>query len=277
MFQPVVPLSGIAGWRFLEATEASQRSAFEKSATIGRDVAYFKENIWKIGTAEALVEDRRLMRVALGAFGLDEELYKTAFLEKILAGGTDDPESLANKFVDPRYREFSRAFGFGDLLGPRTIDFGFADQITSAYKERQFEIAVGDQDETMRLALTFRRQIADYAAGTNSETTQWFRILGDRPMRTVIEAAFNLPSEFAGLDLDRQVDTLKDRARSLLGSESVAVFQDPAAVEKVIGRFLLRKQMEQGPGPMVPGAAALNLLSQAARPSGITNLILSGL
>ena len=277
MFQPAVPLSGIAGWRFLEATESNQRAAFEGSAQIRRDVDYFKENIWKIGSAEALVEDRRLLRVALGAFGLDEEIYKTAFLEKILAEGTDEPESLANKFVDPRYAEFSRAFGFGDLLGPRTLDFGFGEKITSAYMDRQFEIAVGSQNENMRLALTFRRQIVEYADASTPDTTQWFRVLGSRPLRTVVEAAFNLPSEFAGLDIDRQVDTLRDRARDILGSDAVSVFKDPAAVEEVINRFLVRKQVEQGPGPGVPGSAALTLLSQAARPSGVPNLILSGL
>jgi hypothetical protein len=28
-FQPTIPIGGLAGWRFLERTQASQRAAFE--------------------------------------------------------------------------------------------------------------------------------------------------------------------------------------------------------------------------------------------------------
>ena len=276
MFQPVVPLSGIAGWRFLEATESQQRASFDRSPQIDRDVAYFNENIASIGSAEELVADRTLLRVALGAFGLDEELFKTAFLERILGEGTEDPQALANRFVDPRYGDLSRAFGFGSVLGPRTGDLGFGQQITSAYRERQFEIAVGDQDPNMRLALGLRREIAEYANSPTADGAQWFRILGNTPLRTVFEGAYNLPSQFAGLDVDTQRETMRDRTRELFGDSSLAVFQDPEAVDNLINRFLVRQQINEGPGPGTPGVAALALLQNASTPSiGLTNLILS--
>ena len=70
MFQPIVPTGGLAGWRFLQRTYDTQFEAFSKSVSLQRDTDYFKENIAEATTAEALVSDRRLLTVALGAFGL---------------------------------------------------------------------------------------------------------------------------------------------------------------------------------------------------------------
>ncbi|MEM8657881.1 MAG: DUF1217 domain-containing protein [Pseudomonadota bacterium] len=276
MFQPVLPLPGVAGWRFLEATETSQRAAFERSPLLEREIAYFKDNIANVTSAQELVQDRTLRKVALGAFGLDEDISKIAFIEKILSDGTEDDRALANRFVDPRYAEFSSAFGFGNLLGSRTQEFDFGQRITDQYRDRQFEVAVGEVDQNMRLALNLRREIEDYAASPGADNSQWFRVLGNEPMRTVFEAAFNLPSAFAGLDIDRQRDVLQDRTRDLFGDSSLAVFQDPEAVDTLLDRFLVRQQLDQGPTQGTPGLAALTILQNAGTSSsGLTNLILS--
>src|SRR5690606_39015084 len=92
-FQPTIPMGGLAGWRFLERTAAAQRAAFERGPELARDIAYFQERIAAVGSAEELVADRRLLKVALGAFGLEDEIDKKAFVRKVLEGGTDDPRS----------------------------------------------------------------------------------------------------------------------------------------------------------------------------------------
>ena len=278
-FQPVVPLPGVAGWRFLEATEATQRDAFDRSAVIERDIAYFEEKIGSITTAEALVSDRRLMTVALGAFGLDEEINKTYFMRRILEEGTDDPESLANQFVDPRYRAFSEAFGFGNLLGTRTTLESFGQLITNDYRERQFEIAVGNANDDMRLALTFRREISEYTSSSSGDDTAWFQIMGSRPLRAVFEAAYGLPQQFGTLDVEKQRETLADKTRELFGEGGLSVFNDPENVANLIDRFLVRRQVDAGPTGSTPGTAALTLLQSASGGVGgfqRINLILSG-
>lgn len=267
------------GWRLLERTEAVQRTAFEQSAQVDRDMAHFRERIASVETAEDLVADRTLLRVALGAYGLDEELGKTFFLKKILEEGSESRDALANKFVDPRYRDLAEAFGFGDLLGARTWEPGFADRILDRYKERQFEIAVGNQDPNMRLALGFRREIADYAGSDLAENTIWLRILGSKPMREVFESAFNLPKEFSTLDVDKQVEVLSSRAQDILGRDGFRAFADPDVTQRIIDRFLLRKQIEGGPSAATPGAAALSLLQMSGNGLGASariGLILSG-
>lgn len=278
MFTPVVPLSGVPGWRFLEATEPAQREAFDKSPLLEREVEYFKENIASIGSAEELVADRTLLKVALGAFGLDDDLFKKAFIQQILEGGSEDTNSLANRFVDPTYSDFSQAFGFGDLLGARTWEIDFGERITSAYRERQFEVAIGESNDDMRLALNFRREIAEIASSGQTEETMWFQVLGNAPMRQVAEKVFNLPSAFAGIDLDQQVETMMEQSSALFGDSSPAVFADPEVVDEAISRFLVRSQLDTGPTANTPGFGALTLLQNAnLGNTGLQNLILSSL
>jgi len=277
-FAPIIPASGVVGLRLLSQTQETQRAIFDQQPQLARDVAYFTEKIAEVRTAEDLVGDRRLLRVALGAFGLDDEIDKGAFIRKILEEGSEDPEAFANRLVDPRYVKFARAMGFGDILGARTGDVGFAASITSAYKERQFELAVGEQDSSLRLALNFRREIQTYANANDPEGTAWFSAMGDLPVRTVFEGAFGLSSSFGQLDIDRQRDELKDLNNKFFGSKSLEVFNDSAEVENLINRFLVRRSIEEGPSASTNGFTALTLLTNAANgvgSIGIQNILLS--
>ena len=271
-FAPLLPASGVVGFRLLAATENAQRAVFEKQSEITRDVAYFVTNIADVKTAEDLVADRRLMRVALGAFGLDEEIDKAAFMRKILAEGSEDQDAFANRLVDPRYRRFARAFGFGDTLGARTADVGFATSITDAYQERQFEIAVGEQNDGLRLALNFRREIRAFATSSDPAGAAWFSAMGDLPVREVLEGALGFPSGASQLDIDRQRDEFRELNSKTFGSESLAVFEDPANIDQAITRFLARRSIDEGPSANTPGFAALTLLSSQTNGIGSISL-----
>ncbi|MEX2520259.1 MAG: DUF1217 domain-containing protein [Paracoccaceae bacterium] len=276
-FAPIIPASGVLGFKLLTRTEATQREVFNRQPEITRDVAYFNEKIADVKTAEDLVSDRRLFKVALGAFGLDDEIDKRAYMRKILDEGSEDSEAFANRLVDPRYVEFAKAFGFGDSGGARTGEVGFAARISTAYEDRQFEIAVGDQNESLRLALNFRREIKDYASAADPDGTAWFSVMGDVPMRTVFEGAFGLSSSFGQLDIDRQQSELRRFNAREFGSTSLEVFKDDAMVEKAITRFLIRRSIEEGPSATTPGFGALTLLQGGVGPVGAQNLFLSGL
>lgn len=275
-FAPVLPATGVVGFKLLSRTEAAQREAFARQPQVARDVEYFKEKIGEVKTAADLVADPRLYRVALGAFGLDEEAYKRAFMRRILDEGTENPDALANRFVDPRYKEIADAFGFGNLTGAKTGWTDFAKNVTDAYRERQFEIAVGEQDEPLRLALNFRREIAAYANKKDPDGNGWFSIMGSQPLRAVFEGAFGLSPSFGQLDVDRQKAELQDFNLKVFGSKSLDVFRDEATVEKAIERFLVRKSIESGPSASTPGVAALTLLqSGGVGPVGSMNLLMS--
>lgn len=276
VFQPVIGTGGYTGWRILESTETRQREIFENSALLERNIEYFRENIGKADTAEALVTDRRLLTVALGAFGLGDEIDKRAFIRKILEEGTDNEQSFANRLNDPRFRDMTEAFGYGNLSGPQVAGEAFREDIIARYKTLEFEQAVGDVDNDMRLAMNFRREIADIAASGANETTAWFQIMGNQPLREFVATALNIPSEVAQLDIDRQQQIFADKAAQVLGDSSPEIFSDEGVVNDMIRRFFLTRQIENGPSASTPGFAALTLLQSGGLGAGASqNLFLS--
>jgi len=243
MFQPTLPFSGYAGWTFLERTIDRQTELFNETNANTRLTTYFQENIGQVLSADELVEDRQLLEVALGAFGLGEDINNKAFIKKILTDGTSDPDGLPNKLADSRYAEFADAFSF-DTGVPKTIQAGFADAMLDRFSVRSFEVAVGDQQNDLRLALNAKRELNDIASGTDSGDAKWFRIMGNTALRTVFETALNLPSSFSQLDLDKQLEVFKDKARDRFGSEEISQFTDPDAVEGLIQSFLLQSEVQ---------------------------------
>jgi hypothetical protein len=114
MFTPFVPTTGLAGYRSIESTKQSQLAALREDPATEREIAYFKENIGSVRSASDLVQDRRLLQVAMTAFGLESELEKTAFIEQALAGGVIDEDSFANRLSDKRWTDFVGAVAFED-------------------------------------------------------------------------------------------------------------------------------------------------------------------
>ena len=263
-FQPVVPLTGNAGWSFLTRTRDAQEEAFRASSVNARETTYFRENIGDITLAEALVSDRRLMAVALGAFGLDEDINNTFFIRKVLEEGTRDDEAFANRLGDKRYFQMAEAFGF-DLNPPNTQRGTFGDDVTKAFLTRQFEVAVGESDPDMRLALGLDRELGNLQERGLSEAAEWFTVLGTPPLRRVFETALNIPAEAAGLDIDRQLEIFRDRAQSVFGVSAPSGFADAERQEDLIRRFLLQSEVSALSASLTSGSVALSLL-QAQQP-----------
>ena len=264
-YQPVIPYGGMAGWAFLQRTQEAQQDAFDKSPVIQRDTDYFLENIGKIETAEQLVEDRRLLTVALGAFGLDEDIDSKFFIRKVLEDGSLDPDALGNKLADKRYLDFSIAFGFGDYGIPRTQVSDFGTEIVEAYKERQFEIAVGNQDTDLRLMMGLDRDLGDIVDKETSDAGKWYSIMGNPALRSVFETAFSLPSAFATLDVDDQLVRFQDKAEAYFGDNSVNQFADPEKMEELSRLYLAKSQLNSGFNTLSGGSIALTLLQNIPR------------
>jgi len=260
---PLTPIGGIAGWRFLQRTQESQQAAFAASPVLDREMNNFKENIAKIGSAEELVNDFSLFKVALGAFGLEDKVADKFFFKKVLEEGSEADGAFALKLTDTRYREFAEAFGFGNASGPHVAESDFAQKITDAYKVRQFEKAVGESDSSMRLALNLEREIGKYANGANPETVSWFQLMANPPLREVFETAFGLPKSVGTLDIDRQRELFQDANARVFGSRSMDVFKDPENVDKLLRNFFAQEQINNGPGPLTRGTAALTLMQNA--------------
>ncbi len=272
-FAAVLPIAGYAGWKFLGRTIEAQKAAFAGSPVTKRDEAYFREKIGSIKTAEALVGDRRLLGVALAAFGLEGDINNKAFIRKVLEDGTLNPKDLANRLVDKRYLEFSKTFGFGDYAVPSTQLSDFADKIIAARNTRGFETAVGEQNGDMRAALNAQRELPALAAKANSANTKWFIILGSPPLRKVFETAFGLSRSFGSIDLDQQLGVFKDRAKKMLGISNPAEFTDPKKVEDLVRTFLLRSDGAGASLSTTKNSAALTLLQSSGGATAANNIL----
>jgi len=263
-FSPVVPIGGLAGWQFLTRTLASQRAAHDQSPLQIRETEAFRARIGDVRTAEDLVSDRTLLKVALGAFGLADDIDNRFFIRKVLEEGTRSDTSLANRLSDPRYAALADAFAFDSPIGPRTALSSFSEEIITAYEERSFETAVGDKNANLRLALGLERELEQLVARTKGGDAQWFSVIGNPPLRKVFETAFGLSPRIGSLDIDQQLGIFKEKAQTAFGTSAVADFVDPERLSELRSGFLLRAQLtEPSSAGVAPGAAgtALAILS----------------
>lgn len=256
-FTPAIPLGGLAGLRFLERTSEAQRAAHAQSPEIQRNIAYFVENIGNAKTAEDLVSDRRLLTVALGAFGLGDEIDKRAFIQKVLEDGVETPGTLGSRLNNQGYIDMVKTLRFDREIGPRTTFAAVKEEIVSKYLSQSYEIAVGEQDQSLRLALDFKRRVSDVSE------RGWYALLGDQPMRAVLQTALNIPSDVAATDIDKQVELFEERALKVLGSRDPADLTSSAVVDKLISRYLVIDQSLGGPTANTRGSTALALLSNS--------------
>ena len=275
---PAIPLAGVAGLRFLDRTYDRQFDAFFRSPDVQREVEHFAQNAGSITTVDELMSDRRILAVVLGAFGLEEDINRGAFVRKVIEEGSLEPDAFANRLVESGYREMAEALGFGNFNGEGTLILdNVRNNILTRYQERRFELAIGEVDLDLRLALNFRREATEIAGSTSTTRNAWLRLIGSGPLREVVEGALNLPGEFAGIDLDQQIDEISRRAESQFGISSPQDLLDPEIQQRFIDRFLANSQIANGAtSSSIPGTAALTLLQTSSiGPIGSANLFAS--
>ena len=161
----------------------------------------------------------------------------------MLEEGTIADDALSNRFTDTRYRDMVEAFGFGPSEVTRTGISLFTDEIAESYQTKQFEIAVGDQDPSFRIALYARNELSEIVSTDGSENQKWFTIMGQPALRQLFEGALGLPSSFGQIDIDRQREIFQERTESVFGSGDPAQFETAEAVDKLITQYLVRSQI----------------------------------
>ena len=256
-FSPALPATGISGWRFLNRTLDAQTRAFNASAVNQRDIEYFKKELPKIATIEELVDNHRLLRVALGAVGLGADLKNRAFIKKVISSDLQNPKSLANRLSDMRYKRLANMFG--SLGNGQPISARSVYQSADKYLTLSFEAAVGEKNNAIRLALYAKRELSELAAEKNTERTKFYKILGTPQLREIFETYLRLPKSFGRLDLEKQVEILQSKINSRFGFESIAQFSHAENQKKLIEGYLLQSEINTN-AALTPQSSALMLL-----------------
>lgn len=201
----------------------------ESQPVVARETEYYLENIGKVTSIDDFVNDSRLFRYAMKAFGLEDMSYAKAFMVKALEGGLTDEDSFANKLTDKRYTEFVETFNFTDDGETVTQSTAAQQGTVDKYLRQTLEADAGDQNEGVRLALYFERKA--------SSITSAYEILADKALREVVYTALGLPSSFANADIDKQAALIEDRI-------DMDDLQDPEALSKFINRFTTMWEIE---------------------------------
>lgn len=261
-FQPVIPIGGLAGWAFLNKTRERQEASFTASPVIKNDLEHFTKNFASLTSTEDLVKDRRTFRVILQAYGLEDDINSTAFIRKIIDDGVEDRTALANRLTDKRYKALAQDLQF--LVPGATVAAAddLKDRIVAQFQTRSFERAVGDQDQDMRMAMSLQRELPELVQGYTSENAQWFAVLGNAPLRKVMETALGLPKEFGALDVDQQVVRLKAAVSRRFNVPNLQALSEPEHMDKLVKRFLVMSQIRDMQVSMSSASIALTLLQR---------------
>lgn len=260
VFRPAIPLSGVAGYNFLQSTYDKQLRAFAQSPQIQNDRNYFQERLAEPITVEDLLSDRRLLRISLSAFGLSGEETKGGLVRRVLESFSDPDDSLLERLNNTNYTQFAEVFApneDGNIFIPSSV----LDQLSGQFETELFEAAVGDVDADQRLTLNYQSDIANLLGENSSDTAILFRLLGNVPVRRVLEGALNLPETLRTLPIDRQAEVLQQQLQSRLGISDLKDLASPENINRVITRFHAIQSAAQGPNSLTPGAIALTLLT----------------
>lgn len=150
--------------------------------TNAREAAYYKENIGKVASAEAFLDDYRLYSYAMKAYGLEDMTYAKAFMRKVLDSDPSDANSFANKLTDERYRAFAAAFSF-------------TASTASAQTEVQLDEVIGLYSASANNAGTAIREETRYYDAVIDRVTSVDQLLNNERMRTYMLTAYGIDTK----------------------------------------------------------------------------------
>lgn len=223
----------------------------------------------EILTKKDLSENVRVLLASTQFFGLPQRTDAIGFANRIIASDRNNPVSLVNSVSDERYRAFHDAFDFQPEQEGRTYPDGFAEAVVQNYLDRQFEISVGEQDDTMRVAVAMERELNTLLTTAKSNSSRWYGVMASKPLRDVFETVLSLPSDsFGALDVDRQLNDFKAKAKAVFGTDDLAQLATGDQLQDIRRRYLIQKEA-QGYTATPAGNVVLTLLSQAAPSNGL--------
>jgi hypothetical protein len=124
---------------------------------------------------------------------------------------------MANRLVDPRYRQMALAFNFNLVGNVKLKDSTFVSDLVSKFTTNGYEQSLSGVNPALRSAAYFLRNIGN--------VTDTYQILGDSVLRAVVVQALNLPPEIVNQDVAKQkalIDAKLDIKKFKLPSSATA-------------------------------------------------------
>lgn len=207
------------------------------------DIDYLRRNWNLVDESLDMMLDPKLLDIVVSAFGFEKGEFTSNFVLSMLVSDPSDANSLPRVLGDERWVEFTEFFGSSAGEGNVGLE-GFQTDVVDRFHRQLFETQVGAVDQSLRIALNFTRKVAEIANSANVGSVGWLQIMGDEPLRTVMDGAFGLPSEFSQLDFTAQQRVYEKRAQALFGGSDPSVFANPSNVAKALDLYLGRSTIQ---------------------------------
>lgn len=248
-------ITASAAYRNAVANFDRSLATVARSPQVSRETEYYLAHIENVKSVDNFVGNRRLLAFALKAYGLSDLNYATAFIRRLLEGGIDDSQALANRMSDQRYRDFVAAFNF-KRYGATATTFDRTRKGTSELYARQaLEENTGSQNEGARLALYFRRKASSISTS--------FHVLADSALLKVVQTATGLTPYMSNLDIDTQSHLIASKV-------DVADFKDPVKLDRFLNRFTAIWDVNNASTPTAASLGALDFSSPVIGPDLIS-------
>lgn len=228
---------------------------------IERMIDVVRDRVGPAQTAQDVFEDTRLYIAALNLFDLPVTTRDIGFAQRALEGDANDPLSPINLTSNPGYQQLKNALNLDPNADTFTYPDGFTDAVINEYVSRQFEIAVGEQDNDMRLLLSLERDLNVIAQSGTSNDARWFQIMGSTSLRRVFEGALELPLEFGQIDIEQQLGVFQERAERIFGTAEVNELTSTENLQELERRYLGSAVINSGFGVPSPAASVLSILA----------------
>lgn len=211
------------------------------------EIDYFESRIGKVDGADDLLNDARLLRFTLKAFGLEHYAQSRDFLRRALSEGVGDPAATANRFGDARLKDMVASLGLDQAGAPALKRWDAVSAIVDRW--------AGD-DAGLRARLG-ARELEHFRAGIGKVGTSADLLANDR-LYVFVMKAFGLEHAIGERDLARRVldegvqsdlaaanmlsdPRWKEMATFLALKESGgANLRKPEYVDAIAGRYLAR-------------------------------------
>lgn len=176
-----------------ELLEKYEASLSAESDTLEADAYYYDTMMDKVTNVSGLVNNSRLMTIALDAYGIDGTYYTKDHLTKILTSDTSDPDSYVNQLVTKgaanaaSFLKLAQAFDFntdGTLSGTTAQ--------TAAQKEATVSLYV--EEEQTYVTDYYRQRERAYYESKIATITSVDELTSDTRLFDYVRTAFELGS-----------------------------------------------------------------------------------
>jgi hypothetical protein len=210
----------------------------------------FTQAVSSAKSVDQLLSNPAFMNVFLTANNMSDQIGFTALAKQALTSDPTDPNSLANKLTDTRWKTVGQTYNLSSpgalasLQSPATIA-----SIANAYATATWEASEDKVTPGLSNALAFKAQAATI--------TTVDQVLGNPTVRNVVTTALGIPQQIA-------FQTMGAQEKAISSQLDVSQFQNPAFVETFAQRYLIAN------AAAVAATAAASSTSSSSSPDMIT-------